>query len=267
MTSTTDPWDPDDRPRPQDDRPQPQDDRALPQWERMREPGEQPHGESAVSRSHPAGSDSEISTAVSHDPRSVTARRRAVRGLSFALIMLGTLLGFGVAALGHPTLAAGGILPVLIGLCGFIAVQIGAPRSLRLPQDPARRPGRGWWWLPAILLLASVTAVGGALFTDAAGPESGSPWTMFWLVLAATLLTAGVLGLGLVATSRLSIVDDDDAALRKVDWAQEYPSRYQDRQRDRPRPPSGLYDSGWVTGTPPSSHSRRKDRRGDRGKP
>lgn len=222
--------------------PGPQDD-PLPQWGRMRPPGHHPP--------EPARSDA------AEDPhelqRTIAARRRATRGLSFALIMLGVLMGFGLAALNQALWAIAAVIPAVIGLSGFIAVHLGVPSGLRLPKNTGPSPGRSWWLAPAGLLVLGIGSLGAAFTTDAGSPETGSPWTIVWLVTAATLLTAATLGFGLVAASRLSVPDDDDAPLRHVDWSREYPHRFD----DQPRRPGRHYDSSWITGNPRSSHSDR----------
>ncbi|MDO5618642.1 hypothetical protein [Kocuria sp.] len=221
---------------------QPQDS-PLPQWGRMR-----PVGHAAA---NPAAAADATKQTPQPSAQTVAARRRAVRGLSLALIMLGTLLGFGLAALGRPWMGAIGLLPVLTGLAGYAAVHWGVHAALRPPHVAPSRPGRSWWWLPATFGILGLAAVGAAFGTDAATPETGSPWTVVWLVTAATLLTAAGLGCGLVAVSRLTVDDDDDAPLRKVDWDHEYPQRYP----NQPRQPRPLYDSSWITGQSGSSHS------------
>ncbi|KAA9395382.1 hypothetical protein FCK90_02990 [Kocuria coralli] len=225
------------------------EDTPLPEWGRLRPPGSTPppppgNPDSADSRPDP--------------PEAVAARRRAARGLSFALIMLGVLVGFGLAALGHPLIGLTGLAPALAGAAGFLAVHLGIPRSLRLPETSRHRPGRSWWLLPASLLALGLAALS-AVFVTAGEPGPGNPWTILWLVTAATLLTAAALGFGLVAASRLSVPDDDDAPLRRVDWSEEYPRRYE----SRPRGPAGPYDSSWLTGRPHPPRSRRKGGHGD----
>lgn len=222
------------------DPPDPRNEQPLPQWGRMRAPGESSRSPSPSTPPTPAPS-----------VRAVAARRRAVRGLSLALIMLGVLLGFGLAALGQPWVGGVGAVPVLVGLSGFVAVHLGIPASLRFPHTTTPNPGRGWWWAPICLSILGLAAVGAAFVADGTAAATGSPWTILWLVTAATLLTAGGLGFGLVAASRLTVPDDDDAPLRKVDWEREYPRRYPDRPTD----PGGLYDSSWITGDPRSSQS------------
>lgn len=230
------------------------DDGHLPQWGRMRSEGStQPESPG------PPAPDAEPRT----DPRDVAARRRAVRGLSFALVLLGILLASGMAAMGHPFLGAVGVLPALVGLSGFMAVHLGIPRPLRPTPNPPPHPGRAWWWLPVTLLAMGLAAILGAFVADASAPATGSSWTMFWLVAGATLLTAAGLGFGLVAVSRLSVTDDDDAPLRRVDWSQEYPRRY----ADSPRHPGGFYDSSWITRDASASHSRKNNPDGDRDDP
>lgn len=212
----------------------------LPQWGRMRPAGDTSKPPTPTTQPTPATS-----------ARAVAARRRAVRGLSFALIMLGVLLGFGLAALGQPWVGGIGAIPVLVGLSGFVAVHLGTPTTLRFPHAHVASPGRGWWWAPIGLSALGLAAIGAAFVADGTAPETGSPWTILWLVTAATLLTAGGLGFGLVAASRLTIPDHDDAPLRKVDWDREYPRRYPDQPTD----PGRLYDSSWITGTPRPSQS------------
>ena len=48
-----------------------------------------------------------------------------------------------------------------------------------------------------------------------------------------------------MAASRLTVHDDDDAPLRRVDWAEEYPERFENRP---PRRPGDGYDSSWIRG-------------------
>lgn len=228
---------------PHHDPPDPRSEQSLPQWGRMRPPHHGAHANTA-----PA------TPAAGNSARAVAARRRAVRGLSFALIMLGVLLGFGLAALGRPWVGGIAAVPVLVGLSGFLAVHLGIPASLRFPNTHTPSPGRRWWWAPGSLTILGLAAVGGAFLSDGRATDAGSPWTILWLVTAATLFTAAGLGFGLVAASRLTIPDDDDAPLRKVDWDREYPLRYPDQPRD----PGGLYDSSWITRGPKPSHSHKQ---------
>ena len=163
--------------------------------------------------------------APSTDERTVRARRRAVRGISLAMISLG-------------------LLPAVLGAAGFLAVGMGVPAGLRLPAREHRR-GRALWLLPSAVLALALVFLGAAFWADGTAPESGSPWTIVWLVSAATLVTFAGLSFGLVAASRLTIHDDDDAPLRRVDWAEEYPERFEDRPRRRP---DAGYDSSWIRG-------------------
>lgn len=179
------------------------------------------------------------------DPREIRARRRAVRGISLSLIALGILLAAGLSTLGGTPLSALGLLPAVLGGSGFLAVSLGVPASLRLPaRGPARR-GRALWLLPAGILVLAIAFLAAAFWADGAAPESGSPWTIVWLVSAATMVTFAGLGFGLVAASRLTAHDDDDAPLRAVDWAEEYPQRYPQRRTGQGR---DLYDSSWIHG-------------------
>ncbi|MCT1601685.1 hypothetical protein M3E18_08950 [Kocuria sp. p3-SID1433] len=178
------------------------------------------------------------------DVRAVRARRRAVRGISLAMISLGLLLCASLSTTGRTVLGALGLLPAVLGAAGFLAVGMGVPAGLRLPVREHRR-GRALWLLPSAVLILALVFLGAAFWTDGAAPESGSPWTIVWLVSAATLVTFAGLSFGLVAASRLTVHDDDDAPLRRVDWAEEYPERFENRP---PRRPGDGYDSSWIRG-------------------
>lgn len=178
------------------------------------------------------------------DTRTVRARRRAVRGISLALVSLGLLLAASLGRTGQPVLGALGLLPAVLGAAGFLAVSMGVPAGLRLPAREHRR-GRALWLLPSVILVLALAFLVAAFWTDAASPETGSPWTMVWLVSAATLVTFAGLAFGLVAASRLTVPDEDDAPLRRVDWGEEYPERF-DRRRTGGRDDG--YDSSWIRG-------------------
>lgn len=180
----------------------------------------------------------------SADAGAIRARRRAVRGISLAMVSLGLLLAASLGRTGQTVLGALGLLPAVLGAAGFLAVSLGIPQGLRLPAREHRR-GRALWLLPTAVLLLALAFLGAAFWTDGTAPESGSPWTIVWLVSAATLVTFAGLSFGLVAASRLTVQDDDDAPLRRVDWAEEYPERFEDR---RPRPGDDGYDSAWIRG-------------------
>lgn len=203
-------------------------------WGRLRDPeSTAPHGspDPDIASRTPSG-------------REVVARRRMARGLSTALICLGVLLGASLGASGAPLLAAVGLLPLVAGVLGLLAVALGVPRALRRPTPAARRRGRALWLLGAVPLMLGLVLLAAAFLADASAPESGSPWTAVWLVGAATLVVFSGLAFGLVAVARLTVADDDDAVLRRVDWETEYPDRFgSDRDDDRP---VGLYDSSWI---------------------
>ncbi|ALB03860.1 hypothetical protein [Kocuria palustris] len=182
--------------------------------------------------------------APSTDERTVRARRRAVRGISLAMISLGLLLCASLSTTGRSLLGALGLLPAVMGAAGFLAVGMGVPAGLRLPAREHRR-GRALWLLPSAVLALALVFLGAAFWADGTAPESGSPWTIVWLVSAATLITFAGLSFGLVAASRLTIHDDDDAPLRRVDWAEEYPERFEERPHRRP---DDGYDSSWIRG-------------------
>lgn len=214
-------------------------DRAAPgqrgPWGRMRDE----HPSPAEPRDDSAGTD------LPADPPPIRARRRAVRGISLALISLGILLGASLGTTGEPLLGSLGLLPAILGGAGFLAVALGVPASLRLPAHERRR-GRAVWLAPTAVLGLAIAFLLAAFWTDAASPEAGSPWTIVWLVSAATLVTFAGLGFGLVAAARLTVPDDDDAPLRRVDWTEEYPERFVGE--DRRPPEADGYDSAWIRG-------------------
>ena len=211
-------------------------------WGRMRD--EQPPAPPARDVSARGGPGQDDPSA--GDRPAIRARRRAVRGVSFALISLGILLAVAFGASGRALLGALGLLPAILGAAGFLAVALGVPAVLRLPRRE-HRPGRALCQLPGLVLALAIAFLAAAFWTDAASPETGSPWTIVWLVSAATLVTFAGLAFGLVAASRLTVPDDDDdAPLRRVDWDEEYPGRFGDEPG---RPPEGDgYDSSWIRG-------------------
>lgn len=204
-------------------------------WGRMREPEDPaPSGGTAPETGpRPLGT------------REIRARRRVVRGISMALVSLGILLAASLSMTGSTLLGALGLLPALLGAAGFLAVSLGVPASLRLPRQ--RRGGRALWLIPGAILALAVAFLAAAFLSDATSPETGSPWTIVWLVSAATLVTFAGLGFGLVAAARLTVPDDDDQPLHRVDWAEEYPQRYAEG-RDRGRTDPDHYDSSWIRG-------------------
>lgn len=206
-------------------------------WGRMREPGDP--GPAAPGPTPPEAAPGPPS------PQMIRARRRAVHGISMALISLGILLAASLSMSGSTLLGALGLLPAMLGAAGFLAVSLGVTASLRLPRQ--RRRGRGLWLIPGAILLLAVAFLVAAFLTDAASPEAGSPWTIVWLVSAATLVTFAGLGFGLVAAARLTVPDDDDQPLHRVDWAEEYPQRYTEG-RERGRPGPDHYDPSWIRG-------------------
>ncbi len=192
-------------------------------------------------------------------PRTTSPRaaRRMVRGLSFTLVLLGLLLGAGLAAAGAGRWAAAGLPLVLAGAAGFTAVQAQLHPALRDPGTAPLRSRSKLWLIPAALLatgaacLAAVFAVGPA---PAGTPEGAlaEQWVSVLVVSGATLVVAAGLGAGLVATTSFTRPDDDDSPLR--------PTGYAEALRRRPAASAAeLYDPGWV------SRAQRHGRRDDRG--
>ncbi|WP_270240362.1 hypothetical protein [Rothia kristinae] len=177
------------------------------------------------------------------------AARRMVGGISFALCLLGVLTVLGLLALGHPRWTLIGAAPLLAGVAGMIAVRRRLHPALRDPGQPRPRTrGRGWFLLPlglAVLGLAAVI-VGNRMPELLAGRDPG--WirniVMLWVEIGFVLILAGGLGTGLVALSLWTVPDEDDAILRRTNYARR--ARERERRRDGGDP--GLYDSDWLRG-------------------
>lgn len=182
-----------------------------------------------------------------HAPAPPRAARRMARGLSFTLVLLGLLLTTGLTALGVDRAWAAGILPVLCGAAGFVAVQAQLHPSLRDPSAAPLRHRSKLWLVPSALLLLGAAALGGALTVEPA--LGGTPradqvaeWVSVLVVSGMTLVTASALGFGLVAMASLTPRDDDDSPLRPTGYAE------QARQRRRG---GDHYDSTWIHRRPP----------------
>ncbi|MFI7482553.1 hypothetical protein ACH9EU_09045 [Kocuria sp. M1R5S2] len=173
------------------------------------------------------------------------AARRMVRGLSFTLVLLGLLVGAGLAALGHSWGWAAGTPLVLPGLAGFVLAQ----RHPAL-RDPAAspRPRSRLWLIPWSLLLLGLLPLAGTFAVDPVpggsgrGAEAGEHVAVL-VVAGMTLVVAAAIGFALVAVASFTVRDDDDSPLRPTGYAE------RDRRAGRdpgPGTPGNHYDSEWV---------------------
>lgn len=171
------------------------------------------------------------------------AARRMARGLSFTLVLLGVLLGTGLAALGHAWAWVAAVCLVLPGLVGFAGVQAQLHPALR---DASARPLRSrskLWLIPWSLLLLGLLPLAGTFTVEPA--LAGTPradlvgqYVSVLVVSGMALVVAAVIGFALVATVSLTVRDDDDSPLRPTGYAG--------------RSPGGVlgshYDSEWIRG-------------------
>ncbi|WP_298588753.1 hypothetical protein [uncultured Kocuria sp.] len=171
------------------------------------------------------------------------AARRMARGLSFTFVMLGLLVGGGLAALGTAWGWVAGALLVLPGLVGFVVVQAQLHPALRDASVPPLRSRSRLWLIPSALLLLGALLLAGALgaqplLAGTARAHLVEEYVSVLVVSGMTLVVAAGLGFGLVAMASFTPVDDDDSPLR--------PTGYAERLR---RPAPGLgdhYDSEWI---------------------
>lgn len=173
------------------------------------------------------------------------AARRMARGLSFTLVMLGLLIGGGLAALGSAWGWAIGALLVLPGLVGFAVVQAQLHPALRDASVPPLRSRSRLWLVPAGLLVLGALLLAGALGAQPllAGTDRAhqvEEYVSVLVVSGMTLVVAAGLGFGLVAMASFTPVDDDDSPLR--------PTGYAERLRRPARGPVDHYDSEWIRG-------------------
>lgn len=174
-------------------------------------------------------------------PASPRAARRMARGLSFTLIMLGVLLGAGLAA---QEVVWGWVVGALLaapGAAGFVAVQAQLHPALRDPAVPPLRSRSRWWLVPAALLLLGLLPLAGAF---AVGPalegtaraDLVDEYVSVLVVAGMTLVVSAALGFGLVAMATFTRPDDDDSPLRPTGYA----------ERLRRTDPREHYDSDWI---------------------
>ncbi|MFW3384699.1 UNVERIFIED_CONTAM: hypothetical protein RF648_01715 [Kocuria sp. CPCC 205274] len=171
------------------------------------------------------------------------AARRMARGLSFTLVLLGLLLGGGLAALGHAWGWAVGALLGLPGLAGFVVVQAQLHPALRDASVPPLRSRSKLWLIPSALLLLGLLPLAGVfavqpLLAGTTGAHLADEYVSVLVVSGMTLVVAAGLGFGLVAMASFTPVDDDDSPLR--------PTGYAERLRRPARGPGDLYDSEWI---------------------
>ncbi|WP_085529141.1 DUF2905 domain-containing protein [Kocuria massiliensis] len=178
-----------------------------------------------------------------------SAYRRMAAGLSLAAGLLGILLFFGLAASGHSRWALIGIAPVLVGAAGLVSVWWRLLPAFREPGGrPHRRPGARWFWIPIGMLLISVVffVISYLIPGWLSGEDSVHIRThvLIWSELGFLLLLMASLSAGLVALRLWTTPDEDDAILRKTDYAER--RRNQDRGQDPDH-----YDSDWIRGHGP----------------
>lgn len=169
------------------------------------------------------------------------ALRRMGYGLSFAALLLGILVVFGLLATGSAGWSVLGVAPILLGLAGLVAVRWRLLGSLRDPGGRVRRPGARLLWLPVLLALLGIAA----LVVSYWAPHlvHGSEvlvrnHVVLWTEIGLVLLLAASLSAGLIALSHWTVPDEDESILRRTDYA----------ERHRQRGGGDFYDSDWLQG-------------------
>lgn len=179
------------------------------------------------------------------------AARRMARGISFTLVLLGLLLGGGLAALGRPWGWAVGAVLVLPALVGFVGVQAQLHPALRDASVLPLRSRSRLWLIPAGLLLLGTIPLAGVfavqpLLAGTARADLIGEYVSVLVVSGMTLVVASGLGFGLVAMTSFTPLDDDDSPLR--------PTGYAERLRKPGHPSGDHYDSEWIHRRPPTRY-------------
>ncbi|MFI7582716.1 hypothetical protein ACH9DO_02860 [Kocuria sp. M1N1S27] len=197
-------------------------------------------------------------------PISPRAARRMARGLSFTLVLLGLLLGGGLAALGRPWGWALGAALALPGLVGFVGVQTQLHPALRDASVPPLRSRSRLWLIPTGLLLLGTIPLAGVfavqpLLAGTARADLIGEYVSVLVVSGMTLVVASGLGFGLVAMTSFTPLDDDDSPLR--------PTGYAERLRTARGGSGDHYDSEWIHRRPPTRYGTGTEDPGSRGSP
>lgn len=207
--------------------------------------GHHPDHQTSGSRGPMAGADNGSATPHPIRPRA-SAYRRMVGGLSFASCMLGILVVFGLAAAAHPRWAILGALPLVVGAAGLISVRWRLVPVFR-DHEGRRQSRRGtrWFWLPAGMVALSIVffVIGYMVphWMHGSNDVLVRNHVVMWTELGFLFLLMASLAAGLVALGLWSTPDDDDAILRRTDYAE------RDRKK-RGGSTGDLYDSDWIQG-------------------
>ncbi|MBM7052057.1 hypothetical protein [Rothia sp. ZJ1223] len=187
---------------------------------------------------------------VVEEQRLVNARVRMATGLSFTLLMVSALVTALLALSGFFFTAGATAIAVGISLFLIIAVRRRLFKSLRLPgaPPPAKNAKARWFWLPHLLVIASVFslitsfALVPTVFADP-NPLVTRAWGIFFAELGMFGLLIAALAYGLIALAAFSPHDDDERIMRPTDFAEQL------LERDlRKSEGDDFYDSDWITG-------------------